>query len=411
MIPDIKKINVVYHGNTVGILQMDPTNGAATFQYDKKWLAEGFSISPTELPLKTDLFITDPDKFNGNFAIFEDSLPDGYGLYLLDKILRKQNSSLSELTVLQKLSIIGSSGMGALTYHPEMPGFQTQSEITDFDILDKLQQEALDVFSEKESGDATLLYYKSANSGGARPKTAAKRSDGSHWLIKFRHVYDAVTIGKDELLYMKTARECGIDIPRIALVKDKYFAIERFDITPAGNRIHTLTAAALLKTNFRNQDVDYTNLLALTGYLTQDPVQVEEMFRRMVMNLVCINKDDHAKNFSFQYIDGTWKLAPAYDITYSPKGSNGEHATSLFYNGNPTLDLVLKAGTGIRITPERCLEIIKTVEDVCEKNLPIINKLTNEQNHLKTPKKKARERYKKLLKKQTTNNKGLKGPR
>ena len=391
MIPEIDKVSVLYHGKTVGILQTDPANGAATFEYDKKWLAEGFSVSPTELPLKTDLFIADPDKFNGNFAVFEDSLPDGYGLYLLDRILRKRNSSLSELTVLQRLSIIGSCGMGALTYFPEMPEFRAHSEITDPDLLDGLQQEALDVFSEKESGDESLLYYNSANSGGARPKTAARRPDGSHWIVKFRHVYDAVTVGRDELLYMKTARECGIDIPRVALVKDKYFAIERFDIAPTGSRIHTLTAAALLKTNFRNQDADYTNLLALTGYLTQDPVQVEEMFRRMVMNLVCINKDDHAKNFSFQYNDGAWKLAPAYDITYSPKGTNGEHATSLFYDGNPTLDLVLKAGTQIRIPEKRCLEIIRTVEDVCSRDLPVINRLTNGQDSTESPGKKTRK--------------------
>jgi serine/threonine-protein kinase HipA len=65
-----------------------------------------------------------------------------------------------------------------------------------------------------------------------------------------------------------------------------------------------VTAAALLKSDFRHQDVDYTNLLALTGYLTQDPLQVEEMYRRMVFNLVCDNKDDHAKNFSFICKDG-----------------------------------------------------------------------------------------------------------
>ena len=120
----------------------------------------------------------------------------------------------------------------------------------------------------------------------------------------------------------------------------------------------------------------WPNLLALTGYLTQDPVQVEEMFRRMVMNLVAVNKDDHAKNFSFLCDDGKWALAPAYDITYSPQGSNGEHVTSLFYDGNPGLDLVLKAGTGIRIHRARCLEIIAQVEAVCERNLPVVNYLT-----------------------------------
>ncbi len=372
---DVKKIQVLYRNLPVGILQMDASQGVCVFEYEKSWLADGFSLSPTELPLQSGLMYADKDKLGGVFATFEDSLPDGYGLYLLDRILRKQGSSLEEITPLQRLSIIGNGGMGALTYQPVMTGFQAQAELEGEQQLDYLQEEALKVLSEKSGGDASLLYYNSSNSGGARPKTVMRAQDGSHWLVKFRHTYDPADIGQTELLYMQTARECGITIPRIGLVRDKYFAIERFDYAPDGQRLHVLTASALLKTDFRNQDVDYTNLLALTGYLTQDPIQVEEMFRRMVMNLVAVNRDDHAKNFSFIFDAGKWSLAPAYDITYSPAGTNGEHATSLFYHGNPGLDLVLKAGTGIRIPESRCLEIIRQVQSVCEKRLPVVEKL------------------------------------
>ena len=372
---DVKKIQVLYRHLPVGILQMDASRGVCVFEYEKSWLADGFSLSPTELPLQSGLMYADKDKLGGVFATFEDSLPDGYGLFLLDRILRKQGSSLEELTPLQRLSIIGNGGMGALTYQPVMTGFLAQAELEGEQQLDFLQEEALKVLSEKSGGDASLLYYNSSNSGGARPKTVMRAQDGSHWLVKFRHTYDPADIGQTELLYMQTARECGITIPRIGLVRDKYFAIERFDYAPDGKRLHVLTASALLKTDFRNQDVDYTNLLALTGYLTQDPVQVEEMFRRMVMNLVAVNRDDHAKNFSFIFDAGKWSLAPAYDITYSPAGTNGEHATSLFYHGNPGLDLVLKAGTGIRIPESRCLEIIRQVQSVCEKRLPVVAKL------------------------------------
>lgn len=372
---DVKKIQVLYRNLPVGILQMDASRGVCVFEYEKSWLADGFSLSPTELPLQSGLMYADKDKLGGVFATFEDSLPDGYGLYLLDRILRKQGFSLQELTPLQRLSIIGNGGMGALTYQPVMTGFQAQAELEGEQQLDFLQEEALKVLSEKSGGDASLLYYNSSNSGGARPKTVMRAQDGSHWLVKFRHTYDPADIGHTELLYMQTARECGITIPRIGLVRDKYFAIERFDYAPDGQRLHVLTASALLKTDFQNQDVDYTNLLALTGYLTQDPVQVEEMFRRMVMNLVAVNRDDHAKNFSFIFDAGKWSLAPAYDITYSPAGTNGEHATSLFYHGNPGLDLVLKAGTGIRIPESRCLEIIRQVQSVCEKRLPVVAKL------------------------------------
>lgn len=374
---DVKKINVLLRDEPVGTLQRDPANGVCVFEYDKGWLANGFSLSPTELPLQSGLFYADKDKFGGGFAVFEDSLPDGYGLHLLDRMLRKQNTSLMELNPLQRLSIIGTAGMGALTYLPMMTGFHAQKELEDIAQLDHLQEEALKVLSEKGVGDESYLYYNSANSGGARPKTALRSRDGSHWLVKFRHVYDPEDIGKSEFLYMKTARACGITIPRIGLVKDRYFAIERFDFAPDGKKRHVVTAAALLKTDFRKQDVDYINLLALTGYLTQDPGQVEEMFRRMVMNLVAVNKDDHSKNFSFLCDDGKWSLAPAYDITYSPLGSNGEHATSLFYNGNPGFDLVLKAGTEIRIPESTCRTIIKEVEETCEKHLPVVSSLTH----------------------------------
>ena len=374
---DIKKINVLLRDEPVGTLQRDPANGVCVFEYDRGWLANGFSLSPTELPLQSGLFYADKDKFGGGFAVFEDSLPDGYGLYLLDRMLRKQNTSLIELNPLQRLSIIGTAGMGALTYLPMMTGFHAQKELEDIAQLDNLQEEALKVLAEKGAGDESYLYYNSANSGGARPKTALRNQDGSHWLVKFRHVYDPEDIGKSEFLYMKTARACGITIPRIGLVKDRYFAIERFDFAPDGKKRHVVTAAALLKTDFRKQDVDYINLLALTGYLTQDPGQVEEMFRRMVMNLVAVNKDDHSKNFSFLCDDGKWSLAPAYDITYSPLGSNGEHATSLFYNGNPGFDLVLKAGTEIRIPESTCRTIIKEVEETCEKHLPVVSRLTH----------------------------------
>jgi serine/threonine-protein kinase HipA len=376
IIPNIPEIEVRFRSRLVGTLQMDASRGTCVFEYDRSWIADGFSLSPTELPLQSGLFYGDKEKFGGSFATFEDSLPDGYGLYLLDRILRKNHSSLAELTPLQRLSIIGESGMGALSYFPVISELQANSELVNAEQLDYLQTEALNVLSEQGPSDAKLLYYNSANSGGARPKAAIRSKDGSHWLVKFRHTYDPADIGKTELLYMMTARECGICVPRIGLIHDKYFTIERFDYAPDGGKRHVLTAAALLKTNFRNQDVDYTNLLALTGYLTQDPNQVEEMFRRMVMNLVAINKDDHAKNFSFTCDNGKWSLAPAYDITYSPNGSNGEHATSLFYNGNPGLELVLQAGTGIRIPESRCLEIVRAVEEICSKRLPVINRLT-----------------------------------
>ena len=368
MIKQINKIEVFHNEDFVGILQMTPDGKGCAFEYAQEWIRNGFSLSPLELPLKDGLIFSETETFYNNFAIFEDSMPDEYGLYLLDRILRKKGTRLKDLTPLQRLVIVGNSGMGALRYKPCISiGKNNNAGFTE--ELDNIQKQALDILSEKSGGDEQFLYYNSGNSGGTRPKIVMKESDGSHWLVKFRHTYDSPEIGKEEYLYMSTAAESGIEIPRIKLLKERYFAIERFDIEH-GKRLHIATTSALLKADFRVQGTDYTNLLALTGYLTQDPVQVEEMYRRMVFNLICDNKDDHAKNFSFICRNGSWNLAPAYDITYSPSGTNGQHATSLFYNGNPNKALVLKAGIKIRIPKNRCEEIIDTIESVCQSRLP-----------------------------------------
>lgn len=373
MIPQVNKITVFHNRDLVGTLQMTPDGRSCAFEYSREWLSSGFALSPFELPLTSDMIFSEPDKFDKGFAVFEDSIPDGYGLYLIDRMLRKSGFQLRNLNPLQRLAIVGSSGMGALRYEPAVSLDSIKAGVS-IEELDDIQRKALEILSEKGEGDESLLYYNSANSGGARPKVVMADLDGSHWLVKFRHTYDSAEIGKEEYLYMSTAAKCGINIPRIRLLKDRYFAIERFDIED-GRGVHVVTAAALLKSDFRNQDADYTNLLALTGYLTQDPHQVEEMYRRMVFNLVCDNKDDHTKNFSFICMKGVWSLAPAYDITYSPEGSNGQHATSLFYDGNPAKDLVIKAGTRIRIPKATCEAIIDKVETVCSENLPHVIRL------------------------------------
>ena len=367
MIPVITKLTVYHNEDLVGVLQLNANDNSCVFEYASEWLRTGFSLSPLELPLQSGLHYADANKFGGNFAVFEDSMPDGYGLYLIDRMLRRKGTSLSKLTHLQRLAIVGMSGMGAIKYKPFIDLHETKTSVVESE-LDEIQRMVLDILTEKNSGDESLLYYNSANSGGARPKISMQDSDGKHWIVKFRHTYDADSVGREEYLYMKTAGECGIQIPNIKLINEKYFAIERFDIEQ-DKGVHVLTAAALLKSDFRNQTIDYTNLLALTGFLTQNPQEVEEMYRRMVFNVICENRDDHAKNFSFICRDGIWSLSPAYDITYSPLGTKGEHATSLFYNGNPTKDLMIKAGMQIKIPKERCQQIIDEIESICREKL------------------------------------------
>lgn len=358
-ISSINRLSVLYRGQTVGTLALATDKKRCTFQYDTEWLRTGFSISPLDLPLKSDLFIAQPTPFYGNFGIFEDSLPDGYGRYLLNRMLRNQGIDNMSLTPLQRLSIVGCTGMGALCYIPEqmLTGNRSLPE------LHTLQQLALDVFHEKNVQDADVLYFNSGNSGGCRPKCLLTDETG-HWLVKFRHTYDPQDMGQEEYRYNRLAQQCGIEVPDFKLIDGQFFASRRFDISPTGERLHVATAAALLNESITPPKTDYKTILALTGYLTQDPQQVEQMFRRMVFNILIGNKDDHAKNFSFVCEDGKWYLAPAYDLTRCTQGYNGEHATSVMGKGNPTTEDMVAAAASIRIPKKTALEIIQTIKTI-----------------------------------------------
>lgn len=361
-----ERIAVKFRDQRVGTLSLAPDNRVNVFEYDKSWIADGFSISPLELPLKPGVFIAKPLPFYGNFGIFEDSLPDGYGRYLLHKALQRKGINDSELSSLNRLAIVGDNGMGALTYSPAI-NFEQEEPITDFD---KLQQIALEVLKEQQDKDAELLLYNSGNSGGARPKAVFSDSEG-HWIVKFRHTYDPTDMGIQEYRYNEIARKCGIIVPDFRLINERYFASRRFDIDNHNNRLHTATAGGLLCISHRDTFMDYSNLLALTGYITQSKEDVAQMYRRMLFNYFTDNKDDHCKNFSFYVIKDSnskkwhWRLAPAYDLTLCVEGYNGEHATSVNGTGHPELSEFISVGTKIKIPETECRKMIEEVRSGC----------------------------------------------
>ena len=361
-----ERLNVMFRGRPVGVLSLTPDNRLNVFEYDKSWLTVGFSISPLELPLKPGAFIAKPQPFFGNFGVFEDSLPDGYGRYLLHKALLRNGINDYDLSSLDRLALVGENGMGALTYIPSVI-LQREENVTDFD---RLQEIALEVLREQQDSDAGLLLYNSGNSGGARPKAVFSDAEG-HWLVKFRHSYDPKEIGIQEYRYNEIAEKCGLVVPDFRLINGKYFASRRFDIDENGDKIHTATAGGLLGISLQEPFMDYSNLLALTGYLTQNREDVEQMFRRMVFNYLTDNKDDHCKNFSFYVVRDTdlntwkWRLAPAYDLTLCTEGYNGEHATSINGTGHPRLSDFISVGTKIKLSENRCREIIEEVSSGC----------------------------------------------
>ncbi len=354
MIQKVQAVSVMYHGRKVGTLSMGNRSNCQ-FEYDKDWLADGFSLSPLKLPLKAGLFTADYQPFNGNFGVFEDSLPGGYGEYLLRKVLKGLGIDPQTLNPVQWLSIVGSSGMGALCYVPETK-IQNEGALLS---LDEMQEIALNVLSEKTDEHVDVLYFKSGNSGGVRPKAVISDADG-HWLVKFRQTYDPKNMGTIEYEYNKVARQCGIDVPAFKLMEGKYFAVKRFDIED-GERLHVATASALLNEPISPPKMDYYSLLQLTGYLTQSPEAVEQQFRRMAFNVYAHNLDDHARNFSFICREGKWSLAPAYDLTND--STLGEHASTINYKGLPSDEDMITVGMNIRMSRERCQQIMEEVKE------------------------------------------------
>ena len=357
-----KLIKVICHGRTVGRLAQTPQREIA-FEYDPEWLRNGFSISPFKLPLEKRVFIAQRNPFDGNFGVFNDSLPDGWGRLLIDRILLKKHIDPSGISTLDRLSIVGSSGMGALEYQPETA---LVDDVTTYN-LDVLAREAEAMLHEVYDGQKLEDLVKLGGSSvGARPKILLD-IDKESWLIKFRASVDPKNIGKQEFDYMEAARESGIEVPQIQLFEGTYFGVRRFDREADGKKIFMISACGLLDSSHRYPTLDYNNLISVTLELTRDFREVEKMFRLMSFNVFSHNRDDHSKNFSFLFKDGSWYVSPAYDLTYA-SGMGGEHATTIDGEGrNPTEDNILSVARKCGIDQQKAKKIIHEVKNAIEK--------------------------------------------
>ncbi len=354
---DIKIIEVFMNSAKVGRIAMTPDSLCA-FEYDPAFVASELSISPFNLPLKSEVFIAKRTPFNGGFGVFDDSLPDGWGNLIFDRYLKSKGIDPTKLTLLQRLALVGSIGRGALEYRPDYSE-STGDEIVDYD---KLASEAQTILTSDNNGDSLdTLYRYGGSPGGARPKVFVT-IDGKEWLVKFKAAQDPDNIGEIEYKYSLLAKECGIGMPETRLFEGKYFGVERFDRTPAG-KVHTVSAAGLLGADYRVPSLDYLDLLKLCHILTKNMEEVYALFRLMVFNVAINNRDDHAKNFSFQLIEGEWRLSPAYDLLPSA-GFNGFHTTTVNNNGEPTVEDMLIIAEKVGLNKQRAKEIIEMIDDL-----------------------------------------------
>lgn len=376
------RLRVTIDDRVVGELGVDQ-RGRIHFQYDTSWVTTGFDLSPGTLPFNDTVQLSpEPQEFNGLHGVFTDSLPDGWGMLLMDRaFLQLAQWQRNEITPLDRLAYIGSRAMGALTYEPAIP-LSASSDRVDIALLAKSATQLL----EGETPEVLRqLQLQGGSPGGARPKLTVALSESSeeclsgfnelptgftHWLVKFRSQEDPQDIGRIEMAYADMARIAGLDMPECRLLKvefsdriDEYFAVRRFD-REGSTRYHLLSLAGYVYADYRLPSIGYDTVIKATRQITGNMAEAEKAFRLMVFNVLTHNKDDHAKNFAFLHRSGEWVLSPAYDLTFST-GLNNQHTTDIAGSGNPQLSDIKRLARDCGI--KRWQEIVEQVSVATER--------------------------------------------
>ncbi len=363
----------------VGILA--EKDNSLYFEYNQGWLDRGLELSPFTLPCKPGLIKHANTQFGPLFGLFDDSLPDGWGLLLMDRFFRQQKINITKVSVLDRLLYLGRETMGALTYHPPTSNKKDTKHPVD---LQQLAEEAKDVFEGKTEDILPELMKAGGSPGGARPKILVGynrhndvilsgegnlENDFEHWIVKFSARQDTKDAGPVEYAYSLMAQEAGIEMEQTKLFTtkegDRFFGVKRFDRSPNNVRHHIHTFAGLIHANFRIPSCDYGDLLKVVNLLTKDHEQLKQVYRLMCFNILANNRDDHAKNFSFRLDaeSGQWHLAPAYDLTFS-QGPGGEHTTTVSGEGlQPTIHHCLHLAEDAGISHNEAKDIYCHVED------------------------------------------------
>lgn len=330
----------------VGTLILD--NRLVAFKYDEGFLKLGMNISPFRLKYTNEIQIASPDPFHGIFGVFDDSLPDGWGMLLLNRALQKKGLSLNDINILDQLAYIGDTGKGALIYRPAIINGESFSDTIDIDILKTVMDE---VYYGTSSEVIEELMSLGGSSGGARPKANVGYNPRKneiihghntlpagfeHWIVKFPGSEDPSDIANIEYAYHKMALIANIPMSDCTLLKStkglEVFATKRFDRV-GNNRIHMHSMAGLTHDNFRLSNIDYGHIIDVAYRLEQSAAAREHVFRLAAFNVYSHNRDDHSKNFSWLMDQsGMWTMSPAYDLTYSST-SIDEHSTRVAGEG------------------------------------------------------------------------------
>jgi serine/threonine-protein kinase HipA len=346
-------------GELAGAIRWDESQQLGYFQYNSKFIEKGWELSPIKMPLDQGSRIFSfpqlrkgrgetEDTFKGLPGLLSDALPDKYGSKLINTWLAQQGRSENSMNPVEKLCFIGTRGMGAIEFEPT----QIKTGIKSFSLeLDSLIEVAKKMLNERKEFLTNLdkdeeksmieILKIGTSAGGARPKAVIaynprtqeiRSGQGNvpkgfeHWLLKLDGVSGAQFgessgWGRVEYAYYLMALDCGIDISECKLLEENgraHFMTKRFD-REKNTKHHIQSFCGLQHYDFNDMyGYSYEQIFQTMRLLRLTYPEAEEMFRRMVFNVLATNYDDHTKNFSFiMKKDENWRLAPAYDLCFS----------------------------------------------------------------------------------------------
>lgn len=351
-------------GEFVGAIRWDIEQKIGYFQYDSKFIQKGWDLSPIKMPVKNGNRIYSfpelrkgrgetEDTFKGIPGLLSDMLPDKYGNKLINVWLAQQGRSEESMNPIEKLCFIGSRGIGALEFEPT----QIKTNKSNFTLeLNSLVDIAKKILNERESFITNIskdeekammdILKIGTSAGGARPKAIIafnpetkeiRSGQGNvpkgfeHWLIKLDGVSgeqfgESYGWGRVEYAYYLMAKDCGINMSLCELLEENnraHFMTKRFDRD--GNiKHHIQSLCGMQHYDFNDMyGYSYEQVFQTMRVLQLTYPEAEQMFRRMVFNVLATNYDDHTKNFSFLLEKGEkWRLAPAYDLCFSYDPTN-----------------------------------------------------------------------------------------
>lgn len=369
-------IKITYQDDVVGAVSFDTEKGLGSFEYDPGFVKNGVELSPIKMPLSNRIYSfpeLDFNTFKGLPGLIADSLPDDFGNAVLNAWVAGQGGTPTDITPLQRLQYTGKRGMGALEYAPatKLRSLNASQQV-EIQSLVSIAQEILDSRGNfevelkqncQDDREAMMsLLSVGMSAGGARPKAVLAFNEDftqvrsgqtkvpsgfTHYLMKFDGVSehnkgqetfgDPLGYGAMEFVYHLMANKCGVDMMPCRLLHEgnrRHFITQRFDRIK-NSKVHVQTLNGLAHVDYKKPgSFSYAELFGIARQLKLSAVEAEQLFKRMVFNIIARNHDDHSKNFAFILKKDKWSLAPAYDLAYSYKpGSKWVNSHWMSLNG------------------------------------------------------------------------------